>query len=156
MKHHKFIRWSGIVIVIAAISMLASDLIEDTPLILYGVTLIGSLIGFVGIHQYQKDVAGVLSLISVIALLLTFFSYGTGSDNLGDIFFPLAMLLLGIAAYRGGKFPRWVAGALIVGMIVSLIFALLPSYPSTAGIIDSLVVAAGFGAMGYNLWSKAA
>ncbi len=155
MKYSKFIRWSGIVVVITAISILASDLIEDTPVILYGVTLIGALIGFVGIYQYQKDTAGVLSLISVIVLLFTFFFYGSGSNNLGDIAFPLAVLLLGIAAYQGGKFPRWTAGALILGVIVSLIISFLPTYPTAAGLIDSLIFTAGFGAMGYTLWTAA-
>lgn len=156
MSNPNFIRGSGIAIIIAAISMLVSEFTQDTPIFIYGAILLGMLIGFIGIYQYQKDSAGVLSLISIIVLLLTFFFYGTGSDNLGDIAFPIALLLLGVSSYQAGKFPRWASGALILGVVISLIRSFLPSFPRTAGIIDSLILAAGFFTIGYTLWNDAA
>ena len=156
MNNPNFIRWSGIAVILAAIGSLVSGFIQDTPPPIYGVILIGALIGFIGIHQYQKDRAGALSLISVIGLLLTFFFYGSGSDNLGDIAFPLSFLLLGIASYQAGKFPRWVSGALILGVIVSLIGSLLPSFPGTVDLFSGLIANGAFLLIGYSLWNEAA
>ena len=109
------------------------------------------MIGFIGLYLYQKDSAGALSLISVIALLLAFFFYASGNDNLGDIAFPSAFLLLGIACYRSGKLPRWAVGALILGVVISLMGDFLPSLPRTIEAIDALIFAAGFGAIGYTI-----
>jgi hypothetical protein len=156
MNNPKIIRWTGIAVIVAAITVLSAEFIQDTPLSIYGVILIGSLIGFIGIHQYQKDTAGVLSIISVIALLLAFFFYGSGNDNLGDIAFPIAFLLLGIACYQSGKFPRWASSALILGVVISLIGDFLPSLPRTIDAIDALIFAAGFGTIGYTVWKGAA
>ncbi len=152
MNTSKFIRWSGIAVIIAAIALLSSEFVQDTPLIIYGVTLIGSLIGFIGLYLYQKDSAGALSLISVIALLLTFFFYASGNDNFGDIAFPISFLLLGIACYQSGKFPRWASSALILGVVISFIGDFLPSLPRTIGAIVTLIFAAGFGTIGYTVW----
>lgn len=155
MSTSKFIRWTGIAVIIAAISLLSAQFIPDTPLIIYGVSLIGSLIGFIGIHQYHKDSAGALSLISVIVLLLAFFFYGTGSDNIGDIVFPIAFLLLGIACYQSAKFPRWAADALILSVVISFIEDFLPALPRTIDVIDTLIFTAGFGVIGYTVWREA-
>jgi hypothetical protein len=155
MNNPKIIRWTGIAVIIAAIALLSAQFTQDTPLIIYGVTLIGSLIGFIGIHQYQKDTAGVLSLTSVLALLLTFFFYASGNDNIGDLAFPIAFLLLGIACYQSGKFPRWAAGALILGVVISLIRDFLPSPPGTMDVIDTLIFTAGFVTIGYTVWKDA-
>lgn len=154
MNKSKFIRWSGIAVIIAAISMLVSAVLIDTPIIIYGVILIGTLIGFIGIHQYQKDSVGILSFISIIVILLTFVFYGSGNDNLGDISFPIAFLLLGITSFQSGKFPRWASGALILGVVLSLIGSFLPSFPRTIDAIDTLITAAGFGMIGYTVWKE--
>ena len=156
MNSPKMIRWTGIAAIIAAITELSAEFIQETPLIIYGVILIGSLIGFIGIHQYQKDTAGVLSIISVIAILLAFFFYGTGANNLGDMTFPIAFLLLGIACYQSGKFPRWASGALVLGVVINFIGGFLPSLPRTFDAIDTLIFAAGFGMIGYTVWKEAA
>jgi hypothetical protein len=155
MNNPKFIRWSGIAVIIAAIAILSSEFIQDTPLIIYAVTLIGSLIGFIGLYLYQKDSASTLSLVSVIALLLTFFFYASGNDNFGDIAFPIAFLLLGIACYQSGKFPRWAAGAMLLGVVISFIGDFLPSLPRTIDAIITLIFAAGFGTIGYTVWKGA-
>lgn len=156
MKDSRFIRSSGIAVIIAAISMLASALIENTPLIIYGVILFGTLIGFIGIHQYQKESVGMLSLMSIMVILLTFVFYGSGSDDLGDVSFPIAFLLLGITSYQAGKFPRWASAALILGVALDFIDSFLPSFPRTADIIDSLVLTAGFFTIGYIVWKNTA
>ncbi len=156
MNKTKIIRWSGIAVIISAIALLSSEFIQDTPLIIYGVTLIGSLIGFLGIYLFQKDTTGVLSIVSVGALLLTFIFYATGNDNFGDIAFPIAFLLLGIACYQSGKFPRWASSAMILGVVISLIGNILPALPRTIDVINALIFVAGFGMLGYTVWKEAA
>lgn len=154
MNKPDFIRWSGIAIIIAAVSNLASDFMQNTPIFIYGVILIGTLIGFIGIHQYQKDSARALSLISVVVLFLTGFFYASGSDNLGDITFPLSFLLLGIASYQADKFPRWVSSALILGVVINLIGPSLSSFPRTVEQIGGLSADIAFLVMGYLLWKE--
>ena len=156
MNKTKIIRWSGIAVIISAIALLSSEFIQDTPLIIYGVTLIGSLIGFIGIYQFQKDTTGLLSLLSLGVLLLTFTFYGTGNNDFGDIAFPISFLLLGIACYRSGKFPRWASGAMILGVVVSLVGYILPPFPRTIDVINALVFVAGFGMLGYTVWKETA
>ena len=153
MSISNFVRLSGIVTILVAITILSTEFIQDTPIIIYGLTLIGSLIGFIGIHQFQKDKAGVLSIISVIVLLLTFVFYGSGRDELGDITFPFAFLFLGFASYRSRKFPRWASIALILGVVISLIGSSLPSFPNMIDVIDAFIFAAGFFAIGYTVWT---
>jgi len=151
-----FIRLAGIATILAALSILSARFIQDTPVVIYGVTLIGSLVGFIGIFLYQKDRAGVLSILSLAFLLLTFFFYGSGRDQLGDISFPIAFLVLGLATFQSGKYPRWATLAILLGVVINMIGSFLAFVPRVVDLVNAFIFAAGYIMVGFTLWDRPA
>ena len=156
MKKLTFVRVSGIVTILAALTSMVNFFLTDPPVYMYGIALIGVLIGYIGIYQFQKDKAMALSLISIAVLLVTFYLYGSGRDDLGDIVYPWSFLVLGIAAYQAAKFPRWASIAMILGIVLSLLETNVSAIPGVVDSIGGWVVRLALLVFGYYLWNDAA
>ena len=157
-----FIRWSGIVAIIAGIlnaylSFQRQD-VEATALPWYYTAAdIAVLIALIGIYLSQREATGVLGLIAFVvtlaAVLMLIFRFNYG---LAISIYSLGLILLAIAALRANSFPSWVSLMWIAAPLIGVLGLFIPNQQAVLNSLAGIAFALGFIGAGYYLFTAGA
>ncbi len=154
MKTSQFIKWSGVVAIVAGIaSIVAAFGVGATTPWIYWVSNIATLIALIGIFLHQRDSAGTFGLIAFLVAFVgaLFITFAYESDTSG-IVYALGLVLLAIAVLRAGSFPKWVPWLWIGAIIVGIPGMFLPDMEQLLFLLAAFLFGGGFIGAGIILW----
>lgn len=168
MSTSTLLRWCGMAGVVAGaatlvMSVLEALVVEAPNATVWGFVLVGTATQFalIGIYAAQLRESGWVGLVGfVLALSGNAFFIGPegpvgGVDSglIGGPIYALGLLLLAVATWRTGKFPRWVAALWIAAIVFGLPAIAVPALEPVLFAVGGVLFGLGFIGAGIRLWS---
>lgn len=159
MKNTNFIHWSGIAAIIAGFSTLSVTLLENNrPAymgVIYFVSFISLLIALLGIYYYQREEAGLLTLLGTVTIIVANLLFGSEATiQLANILYGLGIILVAVATLRAAKLPSWVPILWLLAIVVGIPGIFFTDLQNSLFFFGALFFALGFSGAGVHLWKK--
>ena len=172
------IRLSGVVTVGAGAMWLVSEIMEliagGFGTVQLGLTFAAFVllpIGIIGVHAFQSDRGGILSLAGTLCFGISFIIFSgftllemnaLGAERPGVVaaIYQVGIILnlvgcvaLGVAVVRSGVLPRWAGGVLVISVVIYLLAPALSASMAVFNVLQ-MIVSVALMHMGWVVWSE--
>lgn len=152
-----FVRFSGLVAIMAAVLNVLSGMPDQIPKrALAWIRTAGdisALIAIIGIYLHQRKALNTLGLIAfaitLAAVLMLIFSF---NYEMAVGIYAVGLFLVAIALLQAGIFPPWVPWMWIIAPVIGMVAFLIPNIATILFQLAAVAFGLGFIGAGYHMF----